>query len=90
MSITFELEVGSGVQPVHFSNPDAAALMALAGLSPKVDGERRGEQLHACVQRLLQIVNPEGVRGHAITEGTEAPRPFEGVSAFVEPDERAA
>ena len=53
MSITFQLEVGSGVEPLNFSNPNAAALMALAGLAPEVDGELRGEQLRACVQRLL-------------------------------------
>ena len=62
MSITFELEVGSGVEPLNFSNPNAAALMALAGLAPVVDGEVRGEQLRACVQRLLQIVNSESAR----------------------------
>ena len=81
MSITFQLEVGSGVEPLNFSNPNAAALMALAGLAPSVDGELRGEQLRACVQRLLQIVNSESVRAHAITEGAEggeAPRWFEG------------
>ena len=78
MSITFELEVGSGVEPLNFSNLNAAALMALAGLAPEVDGELRGEQLRACVQRLLRIVNSEGVRAHAITEGAEAPRWFEG------------
>ena len=55
MSITFQLEVGSGVEPLNFSNPNAAALMALAGLASEVDGEVRGEQLRACVQRLLQI-----------------------------------
>ena len=78
MSITFQLEVGSGVEPLNFSNPNAAALMALAGLAPTVDGEVRSEQLRACVQRLLQVVNSEGVRAHAITEGGEAPRWFEG------------
>lgn len=52
--------------------------MALAGLGPTVAGEVRGEQLRACVQRLLQIVNSEGVRAQAITEGGEAPRWFEG------------
>ena len=78
MSITFQLEVGSGVEPLNFSNPNAAALMALAGLAPTVDGEVSGEQLRACVQRLLQIVNSEGARAHAITEGAEAPRWFEG------------
>jgi hypothetical protein len=78
MSITFQLEVGSGVEPLNFSNSNAAALMALAGLAPEVDGELRGEQLRACIQRLLQIVNAESVRAHAITEGAEAPRWFEG------------
>lgn len=78
MSITFQLEVGSGVEPLNFSNPNAAALMALAGLAPTVAGEVRGEHLRACVQRLLQIVNSESVRAHAITEGAEAPRWFEG------------
>ena len=63
---------------LNFSNPNAAALMALAGLALEVDGELRGEQLRACVQRLLRIVNSEGVRAHAITEGAEAPRWFEG------------
>ena len=78
MSITFQLEVGIGVEPLNFSNSNAAALMALAGLAPTVDGEVRGEQLRACVQRLLQIVNSESFRAHAITEGGEAPRWFEG------------
>ena len=78
MSITFQLEVGSGVEPLNFSNPNAAALMALAGLAPTVDGEVSGEQLRACVRRLLQIVNSESVRAYAITEGAEAPRWFEG------------
>lgn len=77
MSITFELEVGSEVEPLNFSNPNAAALMELAGLTPSVDGEVRGERLRACVHRLLQVVNSDGVRAHAITDGTDAPRWFE-------------
>ena len=77
MSITFELEVGSEVEPLNFSNPNAAALMVLAGLTPSVDGEVRGERLRACVHRLLQVVNSDGIRAHAITDGADAPRWFE-------------
>ena len=47
-------------------------------LAPGDDGKLRGEQLRARVQTLLRIVNSEGVRSHAITEGAEAPRWFEG------------
>ena len=77
MSITFELEVGSDVEPLNFSNPNAAALMVLAGLPPSVDGAVRGEQLRACLRRLLQVVNSEDVRSHAITGGADAARWFE-------------
>ena len=77
MSITFELEAGSEVEPLNFSNPNAAALMELAGLTPSVDGEVRGERLRACVHRLLQVVNSDGIRAHAITDGADAPRWFE-------------
>lgn len=77
MSITFELEVGSEIEPLNFSNPNAAALMVLAGLTPSVDGEVRGEQLHACLRKLLRVVNSDGVRAPAVTVGAEAPRWFE-------------
>lgn len=81
MSITFELEVGTEVEPLNFSNPNAAALMVLAGLTPSVDGEVRGEQLRACLRRLLHVVNSRGIRAHAITEGADAPRWFEAARA---------
>jgi hypothetical protein len=70
MSITFELEVGS--------EAFAAYLAVNRRLQPGELHQRCGigiaEELCACVHRLLQVVNSDGVRAHAITEGGEAPR----------------
>lgn len=48
MSITFELEIRGTVEALNLSNPNAAALMTLAGLAPQAAGEVRGESLRAC------------------------------------------
>ena len=78
MSITFQLEFDSGVEPLNFSNGNAAALMALAGLTPAADGEVRGMLLSACVHRLIQAVNSDRARADQSTETAESPRWFEG------------
>ena len=72
MSITFELEIRGTVEALNLSNPNAAALMTLAGLAPQAAGEVRGESLRACVARLLRVVNCEAARAHAIAGGTES------------------
>ena len=78
MSITFELEIRGTVEALNLSNPNAAALMTLAGLAPQAAGEVRGESLRACVARLLRVVNCEAARAHAIAGGTESLRWCEG------------
>jgi hypothetical protein len=78
MSITFELEFRGTVEALDFSNANAAALMALAGLAPQAFGEVRGKALRACVARLLRVVNCEAARAHAIVDGTESPLWCEG------------
>lgn len=73
MSITFELEILGTVEAVNLSNPNAAALMTLAGLAPQAVGEVRGESLRACVARLLRVVNCEAARAHAIAHACAQP-----------------
>ena len=72
MSITFELEDGREVEPLNFSNPNAAALMELTGVEPTADGDVPGEQLPACVRRPLQAVNSEGDCALSTMDGFEA------------------
>ena len=78
MSITFQVESDGGVEPLNFSNGNAAALMVLAGLTPAADGEVRGRHLSACVHRLIQAVNSDRARADRSIETAESPRWFEG------------
>jgi hypothetical protein len=74
MSITFELEARGNAEAINFANTNAAALMKLAGLDPQPFGEVRGEELRACISRLLRAVNSAALRSEATTAGCDEGR----------------
>ena len=78
MSITFKLEIEGHSEEVNFSNGNAAALLALAGLPPAPYGEIPHERLETVITKLLRALNSEPARAQAVASGAEGPRWFEG------------
>jgi hypothetical protein len=74
VSITFELEARGNAEAINFANTNAAALMTLAGLDPQPFGEVRGEELRACIIRLLWAVNSAALRSRVATTGCDEGR----------------
>ena len=78
MSITFKLDIAGHSAEVNFSNGNAAALLALAGLASASYGEIPHERLETVITRLLRALNSESVRARAVVLVAEGPQWFEG------------
>ena len=78
MSITFKLEIDGHSEEVNFSNGNAAALLALAGMQSAPYGEIPHELLETVITKLLRALNSEPARAEAVTSVTEGPRWSEG------------
>lgn len=78
MSITFKLEIDGHSEEVNFSNGNAAALLALAGLQSAPFGEIPHELLETVITKLLRVLNSEPARAQAVRSVAEGPRWSEG------------
>ena len=78
MSITFKLEIDGLIQALNFSNGNAAALLALAGLPSMPHGEIPPGRLDAHIIRLLWVANTDSLRTPKVATAVEAPRWSEG------------
>lgn len=81
VSITFKLEIDGQSEAISFSNGNAAALLALAGLPSPPYGEIPYARLETVITKLLRAVNSESSRAQALTPASEGPRWSEGARA---------
>lgn len=79
VSITFKLETDGLSEAINFSNGNAAALLALAGLPSAPYGEIPHERLEPVITKLLRAVNSDSARAQAPTPAADSPRWSEGV-----------
>ena len=78
MSITFKFEIDGQSEEINFSNGNAAALLALAGLPSAPYGEIPYERLEPVITKLLRVVNSGSSRAQALTSVAEGARWSEG------------
>ena len=78
MSITFKLEIDGLSEAINFSNGNAAALLALAGLPSAPHGDIPYERLGCVIKKLIRVANCESSRAQALTSVADSPRWSEG------------